>query len=326
MTKINILITGAAGFIGFHLCKSLLNDHKFNIFGIDNINSYYDTELKENRIKILKKNISFKFKKIDIINFKKLNNFTKINKIKIVIHLAAQAGVRHSFKNTDNYFDSNILGFYNILKITRDLKLKHLLYASTSSVYGESAIFPLKENFNTDQPESFYAATKKINEIMAYSFSKNFNCKISGMRFFTVYGPYGRPDMSYYSFTKKMINDENIDIYNYGNNTRDFTYVDDIIIYIKKLIFKPPLNKISFEIYNIGNKMPINIINMVNTLKKILKSNSKIILKPKQPGDVVKTHSSIIKIQSKLGKHKHTNLKKGLIEFVNWYKKYYVKK
>ena len=232
-----ILVTGAAGFIGYHLIGKALNKNK-EVIGIDNINSYYDINLKKDRINNLKKNKKFSFYKVDLSNYKKLNNIVKKNKIKIIIHLAAQAGVRYSIKNTRTYFKSNLEGFFNILEVSRHNKIKHLIYASTSSVYGDSKKFPLNENDRTDQPLSFYAATKKSNEVMAHSYSYIYKLPCTGVRFFTVYGPFGRPDMALFKFTKNIINNHPIELFNNGYHLRDFTYVDDVVDGIYSLINK----------------------------------------------------------------------------------------
>jgi len=252
----NILITGVAGFIGYHLAVKIMNKSKSEVFGIDNVNNYYDTKLKLDRLSLLKKNKNFNFKKIDINNFEKLNNFIKSKKIKIIINLAAQAGVRHSIKNPKDYFQSNILGFFNILEVSRLNNVKHLIFASTSSVYGDSKKFPLKENYPTDTPLTFYAASKKTNEVMAYSFSNIYGIQAIGLRFFTVYGPYGRPDMAMYKFANAIKNKNKLNLFNSGNHYRDFTFIDDVIDYISKLIIKKSIfkkNDLPFMIFNVGN-------------------------------------------------------------------------
>ena len=242
----NILITGCAGFIGYHLCLSILkeNEKKINIVGFDNLNSYYDVNLKKQRLKELKKfSKNFTFHKIDISN----NNLVKKNfkkyKFKYVVNLAAQAGVRYSIQNPEDYVKSNINGFFNILNNSKIFKCSHLVYASTSSVYGASNKFPLTESLNTDKPLSFYAATKKSNEVMAFAYSNIYGLPTTGLRFFTVYGVMGRPDMSLFKFTKNIINRKHIDLYNKGNHIRDFTHVSDVVEPMKKLIFLPSEKK-----------------------------------------------------------------------------------
>ena len=318
----SILVTGAAGFIGYHLIKKILKKNK-KVFGIDNINDYYDTNLKKDRINNLKKNKKFYFYKVDLSNYKKLNDIVKKNKINIIIHLAAQAGVRYSIKNPRTYFKSNLEGFFNILEISRDNKIKHLIYASTSSVYGDSKKFPLNENDRTDQPLSFYAATKKSNEIMAHSYSYIYNLPSTGVRFFTVYGPFGRPDMALFKFTKNIINNHSVELFNNGKHLRDFTYVDDIVDGIYSLINKQSKKTIPYEIFNIGNGAPKKLLDYLKYIEKSLKKISKTKRLPLQVGDVVKTHSNINKLKKYTGYKPKTNIKIGIEKFIEWYKDYY---
>ena len=318
----SILVTGAAGFIGYHLTKKILNKNK-EVIGIDNINSYYDVSLKKDRINKLKKNKKFSFYKVDLSNYKKLNNIVKKNKIKIIVHLAAQAGVRYSIKNPRTYFKSNLEGFFNILEVSRHNKIKHLIYASTSSVYGDSKKFPLNENDRTDQPLSFYAATKKSNEIMAHSYSYIYKLPSTGVRFFTVYGPFGRPDMALFKFTKNIINNHPIELFNNGNHLRDFTYVDDIIDGIYSLINKQSKKTIPYEIFNIGNGTPKKLLEYLKHIEKNLNKISKTKKLPLQVGDVVKTHSNINKLKKYTGYKPKTNIKNGISRFIEWYKDYY---
>jgi UDP-glucuronate 4-epimerase len=316
-----ILITGSAGFIGFHLSKLLLKK-KINVVGIDNLNSYYDLELKKNRLKILKKNKNFSFHKVDISNKKNLKKIFLKYKIEYVINLAAQAGVRYSISNPGEYLQSNIIGFYNILEISKDFKIKHLLFASTSSVYGNNDNFPLKENFRTDSPLSFYAATKKSNEVMAHAYSNIFNLPITGLRFFTVYGPYGRPDMSLYLFTEAILKNKKVNLFNKGDHVRDFTYVDDVVGFIYPLIKKPPISKIPFDVYNVANGKPKKLKYFLSLIEKYLDRKSKKQFKIKQPGDVYKTHGSISKITKKTKKNSTTPIEKGVVHFLKWYLNY----
>ncbi len=318
-----ILITGCAGFIGFHLTSKLSLKKKIIILGVDNINSYYDQKLKKDRLKILKKNKNFFFYKVDISNQKKMNDLFKKNKISYVINLAAQAGVRYSIKNPDEYFKTNILGFYNIIQLCNKFKIKHLIYASTSSVYGSQNTFPISENYRTDYPLSLYAATKKCNEVIAYSYSNIHKLPSTGLRFFTVYGPYGRPDMSLFKFTKAIIDNKKIELFNKGNHIRDFTYVDDVVSYIVKLINKPPKEKIPFKIYNIGNGKPKKLLVFLNEIENQLGKVSKKKLLPLQKGDVYKTHADIEKIKNKTNKHFSTPTKDGISKFVSWFISYY---
>ena len=320
----SILVTGAAGFIGYHLIEKTLNKNK-DVIGIDNINSYYDIKLKKDRIKNLKKNKKFLFYKTDLSNYKKINNIVKKNNIKIIIHLAAQAGVRYSIKNTRSYFKSNLEGFFNILEVSRHNKIKHLIYASTSSVYGDSKKFPLNENDRTDQPLSFYAATKKSNEVMAHSYSYIYNLPCTGVRFFTVYGPFGRPDMALFKFTKNIINNHPIELYNNGNHLRDFTYVDDIVDGIYSLINKQSKKTIPYEIFNIGNGTSKKLLDYLKHIEKNLNKISKTKKLPLQVGDIIKTHSNINKLKKYTGYKPKTSIKIGISRFIKWYKDYYRK-
>ena len=318
----SILITGAAGFIGYHLSKKILNKNT-EVIGIDNINNYYDINLKKNRIKELKKNKKFLFYKIDICEYKKLNDIVKKNNIKYIIHLAAQAGVRYSLKDPRTYFKSNLEGFFNVLEISRHNNIKHLIYASTSSVYGDSKKFPLSEINRTDKPLSFYAATKKSNEVMAHSYSYIYKLPCTGVRFFTVYGPFGRPDMALFKFTKNILNNQPIELYNKGKHFRDFTYIDDIVDGVYSLIKKQSKKNIPYEIFNIGNGTPKKLLDYLKYIEKNLKKKSKTKRLPLQVGDVVKTHSNINKLKKYTGYKPKTNIKIGIEKFIDWYKDYY---
>ena len=319
----NLIVTGCAGFIGFHLCSKLIQDKRYNVLGIDNLNKYYDVKLKNNRINILKKKSNkFTFKKLDISNFQILEKFLRKKKIDCIINLAAQAGVRYSIINPSSYLQSNIIGFYNILEISKRKKIKHLLFASTSSVYGYSKKFPLLEKNNTDKPLSFYAATKKSNEVMAYSYSNIYKLPATGIRFFTVYGPYGRPDMALFKFTKAIINSKKIQLYNKGNHIRDFTYIDDVVNGITKIIKNPPKNKIPFKIYNIASNKPHHLKQFLKIIEKNLNKKAKIKYFSLQKGDVDKTHGSI-KLLNKLGYIPKTSIEEGVKKFIKWYKSYY---
>ncbi len=317
-----ILITGSAGFIGYHVTKKILNKN-IKVIGIDNINNYYDINLKKNRIKDLKKNKKFFFYKVDLSNYKKIDNIVKNKKIKIIIHLAAQAGVRYSIKNPRTYFKSNLEGFFNILEISRHNNIKHLIYASTSSVYGDSKKFPLSEINRTDEPLSFYAATKKSNEVMAHSYSYIYKLPCTGVRFFTVYGPFGRPDMALFKFTKHILNNQPIDLYNKGNHFRDFTYVDDIVDGIYSLIKKQSKKSIPYEIFNIGNGTPKKLLDYLKHIERNLNKITKTNKLPLQVGDIVKTHSNINKLKKYTGYKPKTNIKIGISRFIEWYKDYY---
>ncbi len=318
----SILVTGSAGFIGYHLSLNLLNKN-IKVIGLDNLNNYYDIKLKRDRIKNLKKKDKFVFYKIDLKDFNKLNRLVKKHKINIIIHLAAQAGVRYSIKNPRKYFESNLEGFFNILETSKFNNIKHLIFASTSSVYGDTKKFPLKETYGTDFPLSFYAATKKSNEVMAHSYSYIHKLPCTAVRFFTVYGPFGRPDMALFKFTKNIINGKFIELFNYGKHNRDFTYVDDIVAGIVKLIKKPSKDKIPYKIFNIGNGKSKKLKEYLKVIEKTLNKSAKVKNLPLQVGDILKTHSDISSLR-KYAKYKpKTNINKGIVKFIEWYKEYY---
>ncbi len=319
-----ILLTGVAGFIGFHLSKKLLKNNNF-IIGIDNLNKYYDVGLKKNRIEQLNRFKRFNFKKVDLSQIKKINKIIQDNKINYIVHLAAQAGVRYSIEDPNSYFKSNIAGFFNILEISRNNKIKHLIFASTSSVYGDNSKFPLTEDMNTDKPLSFYAATKKSNEVMAYSYSNIYKLPTTSLRFFTVYGPYGRPDMALFKFTKSIIKNKNIELFNFGNHERDFSYVDDVIEGINGIIKKPSRKEIPYNCFNIGGGKSNKLKLFLDIIEKNLNIKSKITNLPLQLGDVKKTHSSINLLKRYSGYKPKTDIKIGIKKFIIWYKKYYKK-
>ena len=323
----NILVTGAAGFIGFHLCKELVKNKKIRLIGIDNLSPYYDVMLKKDRLKILKSlsNKNFKFIKCDIANHKSLNKIIENNKIKIIYNLAAQAGVRASIKNTSNYFVTNILGFYNILEASKKYKIKHLIFASTSSVYGNNIKFPLKEESDTNKPLSFYAASKKTNEVLAYSYSHIHKLHITGLRFFTVYGEYGRPDMAIFKFIDGINKNKKINLYNYGNHYRDFTYIDDVINSLVKLKNKQPNKNNFFDIYNIANGKTVSLKKLLSVIYSEIKIKPKINYLKMQKGDVIKTHASIKKINKKINYKPKTSINIGIKNYINWYKNYYLR-
>lgn len=319
-----ILVTGCAGFIGFHLCLKLCKKKNYNIYGVDNLNNYYDVALKKKRLEILnhQSNKNFKFKKISL-ETRSFNEFFKKKKFDVVINLAAQAGVRYSINNPDAYFKSNLQGFYNLIDISRKQKIKHFIYASTSSVYGDNKKFPLKENFKTESPLSFYAATKKCNEIIAYSYSNIFKLPTTGLRFFTVYGPYGRPDMSLFKFVKGILKKEKIYLNNRGNHIRDFTFIDDVIEYICKIINKKSKDKIPYQILNISNAKPEKLMYFLKLITEKLGKNSNTVFRPLQKGDVYKTYGSNRKI-SKITKYKpKIGIRSGINKFIDWFQDYH---
>tara|TARA_B100001057_G_scaffold454204_1_gene499792 strand:+ start:1322 stop:2287 length:966 start_codon:yes stop_codon:yes gene_type:complete len=320
----NFLITGSAGFIGFHLCNKLLQNKKNILFGVDNLNDYYDVRLKNKRNNILiKKYSNYIFKKIDISDKSKLFNNFKNKKIDIVINLAAQAGVRYSITNPETYIKSNIVGFFNVLELSKNKKVKHLLYASSSSVYGQNDKFPIKEEFNTSSPISMYAASKKSNEILAHAFAYTYKLKCTGLRFFSVYGPYGRPDMALFKFVKNIKNNKKIELYNGGNHERDFTYVDDVVDSIVILIKKPSINKISHQILNIGFGKSIKLMDFVILIEKYLSKKASVKKLKLQTGDVRKTHSDIKKLIKKIKFKPITGIEEGVKNFISWYNTYY---
>ena len=320
-----ILITGGAGFIGFHLSKKLL-ENNFFVVVIDNLNDYYDVELKNARLNILKKYKNFSFYRMDIVNKNELLDLFDSNKFDIVINLAAQAGVRYSIDHPDSYINSNIIGFFNILECCRAFPVKHLLFASSSSVYGKNRKVPYKTTDNVDHPVSLYAATKKSDELLAYAYSNLYNIKVTGLRFFTVYGPFGRPDMAYFSFTNDIIDNKVIKVFNNGDMYRDFTYIDDVVTSIINLLDKVPLedeNGVAYKIYNIGNNNPVKISDFIEILEKELKRKAKKIYLPMQPGDVYETYADINDLKKMTGFAPKTSLNEGLHKFVVWYKDFY---
>ena len=318
-----ILITGCAGFIGYHLSKELLHDKKNKVFGIDNMSDYYDIKLKKDRLKILKKEKNFFYTKIDISNKKKVNSFYKLNKFQYVVHLAAQAGVRFSLTNPYQYISSNINGFFNILDASKNKKIVHFIYASTSSVYGNAKKFPLKESDDTDKPLSFYAASKKSNEVMAHAYSNIYKLPTTGVRFFTVYGEYGRPDMAPYKFTDALINNKELEIFNYGDHIRDFTHVSDVVNALIKLIKFIPKEKIPYKIYNIGSSNPNSIKYFLSIIQNIIRKKANLKYLPLQKGDVHKTFADTSQLINKIKFKVKIDLEKGIAEYIKWFKSYY---
>ncbi len=319
----NIFITGAAGFIGFHVSKRMLNEG-YSVVAIDNLNDYYDVNLKLARLKILQDFDSFHFIKGDIADRQIVASIFTEFKPEIVIHLAAQAGVRYSIINPYTYIDSNVYGFLNILEGCRHAAVKHLVYASSSSVYGANTKIPFSVDDPVDEPVSLYAATKRANELMAYSYSHLYGIPSTGLRFFTVYGPWGRPDMAYFSFAKKILEGEAIDVFNHGDLKRDFTYIDDVVEGVVKIMHLPPNieNKPLHKIYNIGNNQPIEVNEFITTLetalgKKAVRNNL-----PMQAGDVPITYADIDALGKDTGFRPSTSLKEGIENFVGWYKSY----
>ena len=321
-----VLLTGAAGFIGFHLAKSLIS-YGYDVVGLDNINDYYDTNLKKNRLNILN-SIGMSFVKGDLSNTELVNSIFNNTKLDYVIHLAAQAGVRYSIDNPFEYISSNIVGFQNIIEGCRIKGVKHFLYASSSSVYGLNTEIPFSENDVTDSPASLYAATKKSNELVAFTYSHLYGLPSTGLRFFTVYGPWGRPDMAYYKFVKNIITGDYINVFGNGKMYRDFTYIDDVVNAILKLIPVIPkihgLGSVQTEIYNIGNKKPHSLEYFIETIEAKLNITAKKKYKDMQSGDVFSTAADNKKLKKITGDLKYTDLKTGISNFVDWYKDYYL--
>jgi len=336
-----IILTGCAGFIGFHLCKKLLlNDYE--IIGIDNLNSYYDINLKKARLEEIKniskkKKLNWTFKLVDLTNKNDLDEIFEIYQPSLVIHLAAQAGVRFSISHPEEYINANLVGFFNIIESCRKHNVEQFLYASSSSVYGDNLKVPFKESSSTNRPVSLYAATKKSNELIAYSYSHLYKIKTIGMRFFTVYGPWGRPDMAPMIFTKAILSGSKIKIFNNGENYRDFTYIDDVIEVIFRLIRRSQIKttesnvnfsnksqeKIPYEIFNIGNSKSINILKFLEILEKEIGKKAEKDFIPMQLGDVIETFADTKKIEDFIGFKPNTNLDTGIKKFVEWYKTFY---
>jgi UDP-glucuronate 4-epimerase len=334
--KNKILITGVAGFIGFHLAGFLLKKN-YEIIGVDNLNDYYDKKLKYDRLDLLKRSNNFKFYFVDIKEGENLENIFKTHRPNYVIHLAAQAGVRYSLINPKAYLESNIIGFFNILESCKKFPVKHLIYASSSSVYGGNKKVPFSTKDNVDHPISFYAATKKSNELMAHTYSHLYQIPTTGLRFFTVYGPWGRPDMAYFIFTKNIIEGNPIKVFNYGNMERDFTYIDDVVNAIYKLLDVIPKSNYKwdeikdgidssfapYKIYNIGNNSPVKLKYFIEILENKIGKKAKQIYLEMQPGDVLKTYADITELEKTINFKPSTNIEKGLEKFVSWYLDYY---
>ena len=320
-----ILVTGAAGFIGFHLSKRIL-DEGGEVIGFDNLNDYYEVSLKESRLEILDKYEKFTFIKGNLADRDAVWRLFETYSPDIVVNLAAQAGVRYSIDNPDSYIESNIIGFYNILEACRHHSIEHLIYASSSSVYGNQKKTPFSTDDNVDHPISLYAATKKSNELMAFTYSHLYKFPSTGLRFFTVYGPYGRPDMAYFSFTKKILNGETIKIFNNGDMYRDFTYVDDIVQGIMNMLLNPPApdeNGDCAKVYNIGNNNPEKLMYFIETLEKAIGKTAEKEFLPMQPGDVYQTYADVSELQRDFDFKPSTSIEDGLSRFAKWYFEYY---
>lgn len=331
-----ILVTGAAGFIGFHLSEKLLK-LGYQVIGIDNLSDYYDVRLKQARLQHLEKQDNFQFWQVNLSDRPAISDLFQQVKTHKVVHLAAQAGVRYSITNPHAYADSNLVGFLNILEGCRHSQVQHLVFASSSSVYGANTKMPFSVRDNTDHPVSLYAATKKANEMMAHTYSHLYHLPTTGLRFFTVYGPWGRPDMAYFLFTKAIIENRPIDLFNYGKMRRDFTYIDDIIEGIIRVLNnipqpnpgwsgdnpEPGTSSAPYRIYNIGNNQPVELMRFIEVLENCLGMKAKKNLLPLQPGDVLETYADISDLQRDTGFKPTTPIELGLARFVDWYRDYY---
>lgn len=336
MTQKSVLVTGAAGFIGFHLSKRLL-ELDFRVIGIDNLNDYYEVTLKQARLGILSRLPNFSFHKVALEDKSGIDAIFQNEKFNYVVNLAAQAGVRYSIQNPYAYLDSNLAGFLNVLEACRHNKTEHLIYASSSSVYGANKKMPFSVHHNVDHPISLYAATKKANELMAHTYSSLYQIPTTGLRFFTVYGPYGRPDMALFLFTKAILEGKAIDVYNHGKMRRDFTYVDDIVEGIVRLLPTIPQGDSAwnglepdpassfapYRVFNIGNNKPVELLHFIEVLEEKLGKKAIKNLLPIQPGDVPETFADIDALEKAVGFRPTVSIEDGIGKFVDWYREYY---
>lgn len=331
-----VLVTGAAGFIGFHLCRRLLGRGD-NVVGLDNLNEYYDVHLKINRLRQIARERNFKPVRMDLADREGIAKLFAEEKFDIVVNLAAQAGVRYSIVNPYSYIDSNISGFLNVLEGCRHHRVKHLVFASSSSVYGANTKMPFSVHHNVDHPVSLYAATKKANELMAHTYSSLYKMPVTGLRFFTVYGPWGRPDMALFLFTKAILEGKPIEVFNYGKMQRDFTYIDDIIEGVVRVMDKvpeadprwtgdnpdPSTSYAPYKLYNIGNNNPVELMHFIEALEDRLGKKAEKNLLPIQPGDVPATYADVDDLVRDVGFKPSTSVEEGIEKFVEWYKEYY---
>ncbi|WP_321496074.1 NAD-dependent epimerase [uncultured Desulfobacter sp.] len=332
----NVLVTGVAGFIGYSLSKRLL-DKGVNVWGIDNLNDYYDVNLKKDRLSKLENQTGFTFERLDLADRKAMETLFKSVSFDCVVNLAAQAGVRYSLENPASYVDSNLVGFGNILEGCRHCGVKHLVYASSSSVYGLNTVMPFSVRHNVDHPISLYAASKKANELMAHTYAYLYNLPCTGLRFFTVYGPWGRPDMALFLFTKAILNNEPIKVFNNGNMQRDFTYIDDIVEGVIRVMDKipepdpdwssdtpnPSSSRVPYKIYNIGNNQPVALMEFIEAIEKALGKEAIKEFLPLQPGDVPATYADVNDLIADTGFKPATPVQEGVQNFVDWYRAYY---
>ena len=331
-----ILVTGVAGFIGFHLSMRLLDDG-YDVVGVDNLNAYYDVRLKNDRLAILKKHPAFRFHVLDLADRQGMADLFKTEKPEILVNLGAQAGVRYSLENPHAYVDSNLVGFTNILEGCRHNGVKHLVYASSSSVYGANTAMPFSVHHNVDHPISLYAATKKANELMAHTYAALYSLPCTGLRFFTVYGPWGRPDMALFLFTKAILEGRPIDVYNNGKMRRDFTYIDDIIEGVVRVMTRIPSGSpewtrnnpdpassfAPYRLFNIGNNQPVELMDFIAALEDHLGRKATMRFLPMQPGDVPETYADVDDLMAEVGFKPETSIREGIGKFVEWYREYY---
>jgi len=339
MTEIStkpVLVTGAAGFIGYHLAARLLGEGR-QVIGLDNLNDYYDPALKEARLERLEKQDGFIFVRIDLADRRKMEALFATYGFGVVVHLAAQAGVRYSIENPHSYVDSNLVGFLHILEGCRHTGVDHLVYASSSSVYGANTAMPFSVHDTVDHPMSLYAATKKANELMAHTYSNLYDLPTTGLRFFTVYGPWGRPDMALFKFTKNILAGEPIDVFNFGNHSRDFTYIADIIEGVVRVMEKtaernsdwssdapdPATSRAPWRVYNIGNNQPVELMRYIEVIEDCLGKKAEKNLLPLQPGDVPDTYADVAALTDDVGYKPDTPIEEGVKKFVEWYREYY---
>jgi UDP-glucuronate 4-epimerase len=327
-----VLVTGVAGFVGFHLAQRLLREG-YAVYGIDNLNAYYDVNLKQARLAQLQGQPNFTFQRVDLSDRPTLATLFATQSFDCVVNLAAQAGVRYSIENPHVYVDSNVVGFVNLLEGCRHQQIKHLVYASSSSVYGENRAIPFSTSDRVDQPISLYAATKKANELMAYTYSHLYRIPTTGLRFFTVYGPWGRPDMAYFKFVEAIAQDRAIDVYNNGDMQRDFTYIDDVVEGIVRVMDKPPLVEIveadalppaaPYKLYNLGNHKPVSLLHFIEVIEAAMGKTVKKNFLPMQPGDVPTTYADVSDLMDDVGFQPNTPIEQGIAKFVDWYRSYY---
>ncbi|HEY9763141.1 MAG TPA: NAD-dependent epimerase [Trichocoleus sp.] len=326
------LITGAAGFVGFFVAQRLLAEGTA-IYGIDNLNDYYSVQLKQDRLKRLLEHPQFTFEKLDLFDREGMMRLFKENAFDTVVHLAAQAGVRYSLENPFAYSDSNLSGFLNLLEGCRQSQIKHLVFASSSSVYGANRKVPFSVQDNVDYPVSLYAATKKANELMAHAYSHLYSLPVTGLRFFTVYGPWGRPDMAYFKFVDAIAQNRPIDVYNEGKMKRDFTYIDDVVEGVVRTLHHPPEamaertekcdSQAPYKIYNIGNNQPVELLRFIEVIEAAMGKPAQKVFKPMQPGDVPATYAEVDDLMQAVGFRPNTPLEVGIGQFVQWYREYY---